>query len=243
MLTHRPSEDTLEHLAEEGARPAMSFHDAQRRPLGAPPAAVLGAITIAALVAAMLLAASGAWIGAVIALGVSLGACTLLPAAIRHDPDLPGTHVARRSATRAKSTAWFVAIAARAWTRAAVSLLHIKQRRVRVRRELRQQLAPLGDAVHQGDQARADEIKAHVEVLERKLAESEGHASSAIEQAREIVERERATTQPTRALPRDEIDATGTYKTRPDASAAQRARGHSSPVNRTGRNGRSSTQR
>lgn len=240
MFTHRPSEDTREWLAEERDRPAMSLHEAQRRPLGAPPAALLGAITIAALVAAILLAASGAWIGAVIALGVSLGACALLPSAIRHDPDSPGTHLARRSATRANSTARFVAVAARAWARAAVSLLRIKQQRIRVRHELRRQLAPLGEAVHQGDQSRADEIKAQAEVLERKLTESDGHASRAIEEAREIVERERATTQSTEALSRDEVDPSVAHETRPGTSPARPARGHSSPRNRAGRKGRSS---
>lgn len=243
MFTHRPSGDTRELLAEQSARPAMSVHEAHRRPLGAPPAALLGAITLGALLVAIILIATGAWIGAVIALGVFLGACTLFLSAIRHDPNSTAALLTRRSTARARTTARFVAVAARAWARAGMSLLHIMQQRVRLRHELRRQLSPLGAAVHEGDQTRAAEIKAHAEELERKLAESDRQASSAIEQAREIVEREKATAQPTQTLRQDDIHPTLAEDTQPHTQAAPPTRHRPSPHKRAARNGRASLPR
>jgi hypothetical protein len=112
-----------------------------------------------------------------------------------------------------RSIARFVAVAARAWAVAAVALLGIKQQRLRVRRELHSQLTPLGEAVHRGDQARVEQLKTQAEQLEQQLTTIDRNGSTVVEHARETVEREKASSQATQALPsiKDERESGGRH--------------------------------
>jgi uncharacterized membrane protein YphA (DoxX/SURF4 family) len=201
MFTRRPSSDTRELLESELAQPRRSIHEAYRRPLGAQPPAFLGALSVVALILGVILLITGPWISAVIALVVFVGLITVFTAAVRHDPHSQAAQMARRSVNNLRSMARFGAVAVRTWARAAVSLLHIKQRRLRIKRELHSQLTPLGEAVHRGDQERAQQLKAQAERLERQLNEIDSKASAILEDARETVEREKSGSQSTQALP------------------------------------------
>ena len=201
MFTRQPSAHTRELLASQNPRPRASIHESHRRPLGAPPPAFLGALSLAALLLVLILLITGSWIGAIIALGAFIGLITLFIPAVRHDPNSQAARVTRRSVSNATNSARFAAVAARAWTHAGISLLHVKQRRLRLKRELHSQLAPLGQAVHRGDQARAEDLKARADELEQQLQDIDGNALAIVEGAREVVEREKATSQPTQTLP------------------------------------------
>jgi hypothetical protein len=88
-----------------------------------------------------------------------------------------------------------------------VGLTRVRLRRLALRRELREQLRPLGEAVHREQAERAEAIKARAAALERELLDSRREAGVLVGAARETVERERALTEPTRALPRLPDDA------------------------------------
>jgi hypothetical protein len=205
-FTHRPSADTREFLASQDSRPRASIHESHRRPLGAPPPAFLGALSLAALLLVLILLITGSWIGATIALGAFIGLITLFIPAVRHDPDSQAARLTRRSVSNATNSTRFAAVAARSWTQAGISLLKIKQRRLRLKRELRSQLTPLGEAVHHGDQARAEDLKARADELEKQLEMIDADASAIVEGAREAVEREKTTSQPTQTLPPTETE-------------------------------------
>jgi hypothetical protein len=206
MFIRRPSADTRELLASQDTRPRASIHESHRRPFGAPPPAFLGALSLAALLLVLILLLTGSWIGAVIALGAFIGLITLFIPAVRHHPDSQAARVTRRGVSNATNSARFAAVATRAWARAGISLLNIKQRRLRLKRELHSQLTPLGKAVHQGDRARAEDLKARADELEQQLQEIDANASAIVEGAREAVEREKATSQATQTLPATETE-------------------------------------
>lgn len=214
MFAHPPSQDARELLESEFRRPRRSVHEAYRRPLGAQPPLFLGALSVLALILGVILLITGPWISAVIALGVFIGLIALFIPAIRHDPHSQAARMARRSVNSTMSTARFVTVAAGAWAQAAVSLLHVKQRRLRIKHELRSRLSPLGEAVHRGDEGRVAQLKAQAEKLEAQLKEIDSSASAIVGGAREAVEREKASSQSTQALP--------VTQTETDVSAGER---------------------
>jgi ABC-type Fe3+/spermidine/putrescine transport system ATPase subunit len=61
-------------------------------------------------------------------------------------------------------------------------------------------MAPLGEAVHRGDQPRADALARRALKLERELELLDGEASRLTAEAREDIANERATIQPTRSF-------------------------------------------
>jgi hypothetical protein len=207
MLTGRPSPETRELLAGLPDDPHTRIHEAQRRPFGAHPAPLLGGLALASLVIAIVLIAAGVWVVAVIALGLGLGAIALFIPAIRHDPTAPTARASRRAAAQATATAGLVAVTARTWARAAVSLLEIKRRRVRLRRRLHRQMGPLGEAVYRGEDERAEVLKASAARLEQELGDADRQASAVVSRARERTGREKATVQPTQELPADPVEA------------------------------------
>jgi hypothetical protein len=205
IFTRRPSSDTRELLESELA-PRRSIHEAYRRPLGTQPPAFLGALGLVALVLGLILLITGPWISAVLALGVFFALIGLFIPAVRHDPNSQVARTTRRSVNRVTSTTRFAVVAARTWAQAAVSLLRIKQRRLRVKRELHSQLTPLGKAVHREDQERVQQLKAVADRLEQQLEEIDSDASAIVEGARETVEREKASSQSTETLPATETE-------------------------------------
>ena len=212
MLSRRPSAAAVRPLrpAAQRRRPRINVDHADRQPLGAPPAGLLLALTAAALIAAGILIVAGAWIGVVISLGVFLAALSMLSSAIRQDPATPAARMRRRTATNTTGTARFAAVSARAWARAVASLVAIKQRRLRLRRELHRQLTPLGEADHQGDEERAEQLKAHAQELERELDESGRQAEAVISGAKAVVGREKSAVERTQAVSLTELDSDDT---------------------------------
>jgi hypothetical protein len=227
MLTRRPSSDTRELLESELTQPRRSIHEAYRRPLGAQPPTFLGALSLVALILGLILLITGPLISAIIALGVFLGLITLFIPAARHDPHSPVARITRRSVNSVTRIARFAGVAARAWAQATVSLLRIKQRRLRIKRELHNQLTPLGDAVHRGDEARVQQLKAQADKLEQQLNEIDSSASAVVEGARRAVDREKASSQSTQALPAIEAETgigKGEQQPAPKRSEYRRAR-------------------
>ena len=206
MFTRRPSSDTRELLESELA-PRHSIHEAHRRPLGAQPPAFVGALGLVALILGLILLVTGPLISAVIALAVFVGLIGLFIPAVRHDPQSQIAQTTRRCVNRIMTIARFTAVATRAWAGATVSLVRVKQRRLRVKRELHSRLGPLGEAVHRGDEAHVQQLKAQADQLEQQLKEIDSDASAIVEGAREAVEREKASSQPTQALPVTETEA------------------------------------
>jgi hypothetical protein len=97
MYTQRPSPDTAEFLASQNVHPRASIHESHRRPLGAPPPDFLGVLSVVTLLLALILLIAGSWIGAIVALGASIGLIILFVPAARHDPHSPGARVTRHS--------------------------------------------------------------------------------------------------------------------------------------------------
>jgi hypothetical protein len=202
MFARRPSSETREALlARQAAEPRTSVHEAHRQPLGLSPAAFLGTLSLATFLLVLVLLITGVWIGAIIALGILTALMSLLIPAVRHDPESRAARTARRGLIQTTGTARFAAVATRTWTDAGISLLHLKRERLHLRRQLDSRLAPLGEAVHRGDQARAQELNAQADRLEHELTEIDRLVAAIIDDARRTVEREKANAQLTEALP------------------------------------------
>ena len=106
-----------------------------------------------------------------------------------------------RAGNRVRALSGLAAVGARALARPGLELARIRLRQARVRRELKAGLAPLGDAVRQGDQGRADALKRSATEMEHELGQLEREASAAVAAARGAFAREQATLEPTRRLP------------------------------------------
>jgi hypothetical protein len=207
MLAATPSAATRRQLASEGARPSVSVHESHRHPLGTSPLAFLGVLAPTALIATVVLLILGAWVAALIAAAACLGSFAMLSSAVQHDPGSPVARVSRRSTTRTLSALHIAGVYTRAWSRAIASLAAINQRRLRLRRQLQRQFAPLGEAVLEGDQARAAELTRRAAELEQELAASERQAAAVSEQARSLIEREKVGTQATEAFSAEAVES------------------------------------
>jgi len=123
-------------------------------------------------------------------------------AGIGRDPASRLARAWRRASARIHTQARLVAVSIRAWSAAAAELVRVRLRRLRLRRQLREQLRPLGEAVYRNQPQRARAIKAHAEAVERELLDSQREDAALVGAAREAIDRERAPAQPTEALPR-----------------------------------------
>jgi len=168
---------------------------------------LLGALGAVAFPIAIVLFAVGAWIAGMILLGLSLALVTLFLSGVRGQPDSRSARLARSAVGWARSLTRLTAVSARAWSRAALDLVKIRRRQRRLRHQLRDRLAPLGEAVCHDDQRRAEALKARASELEQALRETERQASAAVGGARRQIERERAPSQPTQPLPAPRADA------------------------------------
>jgi hypothetical protein len=193
-----------------GEQHAVTFpatmHKLHRRPLGVAPETLLGTCATVALMAAVVLFATGQWIGGLIALVVAIGTSALFGTAIRHQPDTPTARRTRRAIVSVSTSVRLMLVKLRTWSGAGVALLHIAQRRHRLRRKLRGQLGPLGEAVYRDDRERAETLKARASQIDQALKQAEREASAVVASAREEVARERTTAEPTEALPIDQIN-------------------------------------
>lgn len=175
-------------------------HHAHRRPLGSHPVPVLALLGGLALLGATILLAGGALIGGLILLGIAIASITLFIGGVRREPDAPMAGTTLRAAHRLRAAAALTVVGVRAWARAGVNLLRIRRQQMRLRSELKAGLAPLGEAVRDDDQPRADALKQEAAALEQQLSETDRAASAAIAAARHEIDREKATSEPTEVL-------------------------------------------
>lgn len=201
MISGQPSSKLRESLAEQPVEFRATVHETQRRPFGLAPADLLGTVTAIALVIAVVMFATAAWIPGIVALGVVIGSGSLFVSAIRHDPSSPTALITSKLRHRALAAARFTALTARTRARAAIQLLRIRRRRHRLERAMRSQLEPLGEAVYREDRERAEALKAEVGQLEQALHSAEEEAAAVAAAAREQIDDERVTVQPTQAFP------------------------------------------
>ena len=174
-----------------------TVHQLYRRPFGFHPVPLLGAMAALSLVIAIVLLAAGSLAGGLILVGLAVALFVMFLAAVGREPDAPAAQLTLRVADRSGSQARLAAVSARAWARAGLELLRIRTHQYRLRSELQHHLKPLGQAVHQDDQQRAEALKQQAAELEQKLSESERQASALIRSARKQIERERAPDRPT----------------------------------------------
>jgi hypothetical protein len=206
MSQHR--QDTIEILAEQRRDELPpTLHRVGRRVGGVEMLPLVFGAAGGALVLALVLLVIGNLVAAIalLALAGVLGA--FARAGIRRDPDSWVARVWLRATDRLGSQARVIAVSTGEWSRAAVGLTRGRLRRLRLRRELRDQLRPLGEAVYREQSERAEAIKAHAAALERELLDSRREDAVVVGAARETVERERALAEPTRAMPRLPEDA------------------------------------
>lgn len=180
---------------------APTVHRVHRRPFGLGPAPLLAALGGVMFVIALVLFALGSWVAGTVFLVMAGVAVCLLLVAIRREPEAQTSRLAITAADRADGFARLTAAAIRAGAPAGLELARLWGRRRRLRFELRRQLAPLGEAIHLGDEERALRLKAQADELGQSLRETDRRAAEAAAALRRQIERERAASQGTQQLP------------------------------------------
>ena len=193
--------DTENMLPQREVQFPPTVHHAHRRPFGLSPAPLLAALAAVSLVLTLLFFGLGSWIAGIVFLAASGVLASLFVVAIRRESDEQTSRLAIAAAGRADGYARLTAVAVRASARSGLELVRLRGRRCRLRFEFRRQLAPLGAAVYERDQERAEQLKARADELDRALRETDGRAAEAIAALRDQIERERATSQSTQQLP------------------------------------------
>jgi hypothetical protein len=152
--------ETVDMLPARGRQSAPTIHQVNRRPFGIGPVPLLGGGLLAVIVVAAVLFALGSWIPGIILLAGAVVLVALLLVALEREPDDPAARVALSAADHARSQTRLAGVAARAWSRAGLTLLRVSRRRYRLRWQLRRQLEPLGEAAYQGDEPRVARLRA-----------------------------------------------------------------------------------
>lgn len=183
--------------AQLGGRPRASVHRIERRPLGVAPVPLLGGLAVTALILAIVLWSSVGSIPGVGLLIVSLALFGLFLAGVRRQPESPISQALSRLAVRATGLISFLISIFGTWTRTGREVASLRARRLRLKRELQRRLTPLGEAVHQSDAARVEELKAELAELQHRLEEASRQESAVLQAAHSRVEQERAPVQPT----------------------------------------------
>lgn len=183
--------------AQLGRRRTASVHRIERRPLGVAPVPLLGGLALGALILAIVLGIAAGPIPGIGLLVVSAALFALLLTGVRRQPDSPISQVVSGLIVRTRDTASFSISSLGTWTTTGREIISLRARRFRLQRQLRRRLTPLGEAVHQSDAARAEELKAELADLQRQLEEARRHESAALTAAQSAVERERAPVQQT----------------------------------------------
>lgn len=186
--------DTEDMLVVRAAQSPPKIHRVSRRPLGVGPVPLLGGGFVAALAVGILLIVTGSWPFGVALFACALVAAALLLVAVEQDPDDPAAQAAVHVADRTRSHTRLIAVAARAWSQAAVAVVRFRQRRYRLRWRLRRQLQPLGEAAYRGEEDRVELLSTNARQIEDALHQAELETAAAIEAARAEIEHERAPT-------------------------------------------------
>jgi ribosomal protein L40E len=182
------------------ANVAMTLREARSRATGADSAPLLAGLAAIALLLAIVLFAAGTEIAGPVLLGISLALLGVVFSSLTREP---GSRVRREMSSHADRVRWLTrraTVSARVWSRTGVDVVRIRRREHRLRSELEHRLKPLGEAVHEGDQQRAEALKSQASVLARRRRESELEASALLDAARAEVGRERAPVAPTEVL-------------------------------------------
>ena len=182
---------------QPGGRPRASVHRVNRRPLGADPIPVLGALTLIALLLSIVMFATVGWIPGVGLLVVAAAVAGLFVTGLRQQPKSSAARLVSGAGARTRDLARFGLASGRTWSRTTMRLASLRLRRARLRRELHQRLAPLGKAVHEDDAARVSTLKSEVAELQGRLDETARVESSVRSAAESQLERERAPVQST----------------------------------------------
>jgi hypothetical protein len=156
--------------------------------------------TALGLALTLVLLITGHLIAAIVLFVLTIVLGVFLRTGIRHEPDSEISRASVRANDRTRSRLHVGTVAARAWSRAAPSLVRARWRELRLRRLLRGQLQPLGEAVYRNEAERAEAIKAQAAALERELVASRRKADAAVAAARGEIARERALVGPTESL-------------------------------------------
>lgn len=185
---------------EVSGRPAPSLHRVERRPLGVTPLPFLAGLTVAAFVLAVVLWAAVGWIPGLGLLVVAIVLSGLFSTGVRRQPESPTSQLVAGGLVRLRDLAAFLASSGRTWSRTGAEVISLRWRRMRVERELRHRLKPLGEAVHQGDAQRTEALKSEAAALQRRLDELGSREEAAVSSAQSEIERERAPVQSTEAF-------------------------------------------
>jgi hypothetical protein len=184
-------------LAAESGRPAPSLHRLERRPLGVTPLPFLAGLTVVAIVLAVVLWASVGWIPGAGLLAVAVALSVLFSTGLRRQPDSPTAQLVAAGLVRLRDLTVFFASSGRTWSRTGAEVMSLRWQRVRLERELRRRLKPLGDAVHIGDGERIQALKSEAAALQRRLDELGTRETAVVASAQSEIERERAPVQST----------------------------------------------
>lgn len=208
-----------------GRRRTASVHRVERRPFGVAPIPLLGGLALATLVLAIVLSAAVGWVAGICLLLVAAGLFSLFVAALRRQPEAREAQLLSGLVVKARDKGGFLVSGLRTWSRAGRQVASLRWRRLRLRRELRRRLTPLGEAVHHSDAARVDELKAELVSLQRQLDEATRHESAVLTAAQSKLERERGPVQSTEIFPpaQDPSPAHADHERRPQ-SLSQSAR-------------------
>jgi hypothetical protein len=193
--------ETEDMLPLRGVQSPPTLHRVNRRPLGLAPVRLLGGGTLLALLLAIVFFALGSWPVGLVLLACAVALVALLLVAVEREPDDPAAQAAIIAADRARSQTRLIGVAARAWSRAGVTVVRFRQRRYRLRWRLRRQLEPLGEAAYRGDEDRVEILKAQARRMEDALRQAERETAAAVQAARAEIERERAFSDRTQSLP------------------------------------------
>lgn len=201
MSTRHPAADPGGLNGTATTEPRPHIHAVHRRPFGLRPGAFLAGVSAGTFPVAVILFAVGTWVVGIVVLLLALAAATLLAAAVREEPTSPEARLSRRALVQAGGTVRFGSAIARTRFRAGLLLGRLSYRRARLRRELRAQYLPLGQAVYRDELERAELLKAQARRIEDMLQQIDLEAATLRRGARRHLEGERATVQRTQALP------------------------------------------
>lgn len=183
-----------------GQKPAATMHRIERRPLGVAPIPLLGGMAAGALVLAIVMFASVGWVPGIGLLLVSGALVGLLAAGLRRQPESATAQALSGLLVRGRDMSGFLLRSGRMWGRTGVELGSLRWQRIRLERELRKLLTPLGEAVHQDDIERTAVLKSQAAALQRQLDELGSLETSLVSTAQSRLERERVPVQATEAL-------------------------------------------
>lgn len=177
-----------------------SVHHVERRPLGLSPVPFLGGLALALLAFSIVMMAGADWVIGIVLLLLSALLAALFLTGLRQEPESASARFLRRMHGRIGGSVGFAMSAGRTWLAAIGEVVRIRLRRARLRRELRNRLAPLGEAVHRDDEANASLLKARTAELQRELERAQRRETAVLGAAREELQRARVPVQSTEVM-------------------------------------------